>query len=200
MKKVAILLVVLFAFFVIISIVFSFSYKNDLRRASSLWDTIDYSEGFAVCKPKIDEIIGIYKAASQKHKHVWAVYDQQIQYLRYLYYMYNFYTWEQFIQQDIEIYEQWFAVNPNDKKHLFSYGIRLLETDRKDEGIKILSELYNPECEYEYEIDKTFDAESLKNFFCGLILNKLSKEQFKGTFYEEFFDYSVKDIIGMIDM
>ena len=198
MKKVALLLVSIFVFCIIFSVVSLCSYKNELRRALSLWDTIVYSEEIEEGNPKIDEVIDIYKNVSKRHKHLWnAGYSQHSDFLKLLHYRKNFYTWEQVVQQEIEIYERWFAANPDDKNHLMFYAMYLLETERKGEGLKILSELYNPEYEYDYEISETFDVKSIMNFFSGLLLNKLSKEQFKGTIYEEFFDYSVSEIIGI---
>ncbi len=184
-------------YFICITILlFSCSYKNELHKAESIRNTIDYSEGFLICESKINEVLNIYKSASQKNRHSWnGGYSQQCNYIRYLYFIHNFFTWEQFIQKELDVYEQWFSENSNDKNHLFYYGLLLLVTER-EKGKEVLSEIYNPMFEYTFEASA--DITEIKNFFSGLLLDRLPKEKFEGTVYEEFFDYSLEEIVGII--
>ncbi len=119
----------------------------------------------------------------------------QSQYVRYLYFHQNFYTYKEFVQNELEIYSRWFHANPEDKNHLLFYGIFLLETEERNRGSEILSEIYNPDNAYNFDDVSWAD---LSNFLCGLVFGKFSKAEFEGTFYEDFFDYSMEEIIGMI--
>lgn len=171
--------------FIIVSL-FLFSCENIDTILESGWNDFE-SEQYVSAIKKFNE-------AASKYEYDWNKgYSQKCQVLRYLYFTERI-SQGQFLTETKATYDLWYMNNPSDKKHLIPYAVLLFLLGDENQSYVIMEKAYNGNWNYNLRNPAIAD---ICNFFAGISLGKLKREDYQNTVYEFLFDLTKDEMINI---